>query len=204
MEQAGQLYVVAGLGNPGERYAATRHNLGFWVVDRLAEAGQFAGWRRERESLQNEGWLEARRVLLLKPLTFMNASGEAIAPVVARYRLPLDRLLVVCDDMDLPVGRIRLKAAGSSGGHRGLASIIAHLGTGFARLRVGIGRPDPRQMSVIDYVLAQMNPAEQEALGQATDRAATVVRLWLREGLAAAMNWGNPKEPPIVQSAGST
>ncbi|MBE3584288.1 MAG: aminoacyl-tRNA hydrolase [Limnochordaceae bacterium] len=204
MEQAGQLYVVAGLGNPGERYAATRHNLGFWVVDRLAEAGQFAGWRRERESLQNEGCLEARRVLLLKPLTFMNASGEAIAPVMARYRLPLDRLLVVCDDMDLPVGRIRLKAAGSSGGHRGLASIIAHLGTGFARLRVGIGRPDPRQMSVIDYVLAQMNPAEQEAFGQVTDRAATVVRLWLREGLTAAMNWGNPKEPPIVQSAGST
>ncbi len=181
--------LIVGLGNPGEQYTKTRHNVGFRVVDQLAER---LGWRwaasRER-ALVTEGVTGGQKLLLVKPTTYMNDSGQAVGPLLRFYKLTLADLLVICDDLDLPVGRVRLRERGSPGGQNGLGSIIAHVGSqDFARLRVGIGRPANGRMSIVDYVLG-IPPAEERAdLADSETRASDAALAWAAEGTQATMN----------------
>ncbi len=174
-------FLVVGLGNPGPRYAETRHNLGFWVVDHLAGEEGLAWNERGRAFVARwgSGWL-------MKPATFMNASGEAVAPFARYYKIPPERLLVVHDDMDLPLGRLRLRRGGSAGGQKGVRSVIENLGTdAFDRLRIGIGRP-PAGWDAASWVLSRFAPEELPLAQRAAETAAEAVRVWQEEGLAAA------------------
>jgi peptidyl-tRNA hydrolase, PTH1 family len=179
--------LVVGLGNPGPRYAGTRHNAGFLVVDLLAER---MGGRFRRRGLCDvlEGRLADVPVVLAKPRGYMNESGGPIVAVSRFYKVPVDRLAVVHDDLDLPFGTLRLKRGGGDGGHNGLRSATAALGTrDYARVRFGIGRPPGRQ-DPADYVLRDFSAAERKDLGYLVDRAADAVEVLLAEGLEAAQN----------------
>jgi PTH1 family peptidyl-tRNA hydrolase len=177
-------FLLAGLGNPGPAYQDTRHNAGFMVLDRLAgEEG--LSWRSRDEA----AWADWREGYLLKPLTMMNLSGKAVAPVVRKKGLEASQILVVYDDLDLPLGKIRIRPGGSSGGHRGVASIIEHLGTAdFPRLKIGIGRPPGETIS---YVLGSFSPAEREILASVIPAATQAIRIWLEQGLEAAQRTCN-------------
>ncbi len=180
------MFLLVGLGNPGARYAQTRHNAGFLVVEELARGAGRRFVQSECQARVARVRLEDREVLLAKPQTYMNASGEAVACLVRRNRISLDNLLVIADDLDLPLGIIRLRRRGGSGGHHGLDSIIAALGTEeFARLRVGVGRPAG---DAVEHVLGRFRAAERELFRAALERAAEAARVSLRDGLAAAMN----------------
>lgn len=186
--------LVVGLGNPGSEYAGTRHNAGFWVVDRLAADLGVSVRRKSFSALLGDGAHGGQKVYLLKPQTYMNRSGESVAAAARYFGLEPGEVLVVCDDLDLPLGRLRIRPKGGAGGHRGLTSIIQQLGTSdFPRLRIGIGRPDDKS-EVVDYVLGGLSAAEQETLSEAVERAAAAVNLWLAEGLEAAMNRYNTQE----------
>jgi PTH1 family peptidyl-tRNA hydrolase len=191
--------LIAGLGNPGMQYAATRHNAGFRAVDDLAER---LGWRWESSrarALVAQGVTGGQKIVLIKPQTYMNDSGMAVGAFMRFFKLPPADLLVICDDLDLPVGRVRLRERGSAGGQRGMESIIAHLGTtDFARLRVGIGRPAEPRHAVIDYVLGIPSAEERAVLGDAEARAADAALVWALEGPQAVMNRFNadPATPP--------
>ena len=177
--------LVVGLGNPGRRYEGTRHNLGFRVVDCLAERHAIALSRRRFEALVGDGAIGACRVLLAKPQTYVNLSGRAVAPLVRWHKCPLDDLLVVCDDLSLDLGRLRVRRKGSHGGHNGLRSIIECLGTEcFARVRIGIGRGADAVAHVLGRFGADEEPLAEAALG----RAADAVGVWLDDGIDAAMN----------------
>jgi len=180
--------LIAGLGNPGPRYTANRHNIGFQVLDTLAAAHELAFDRLLHRARVAGGTIAGRRVVLAKPLTFMNLSGQAVGPLVHWYKLPLDRLLVVYDDLDLPLGIVRLRPAGSSGGHKGLTSIIQTVGSQeFPRLRVGIGRPPPG-WDPADYVLHDFDRDEAPVIAAVYERTNAAIECWLTEGLIAAMN----------------
>jgi PTH1 family peptidyl-tRNA hydrolase len=193
-------HLIAGLGNPGEEYAKTRHNAGYSLAGKLAARWK-ADWKSERKF--NARVARARRngirVLLCQPRTFMNASGEAVKAVMSFYRLPPEHLLVAVDDADLPLGEIRLRAGGSSGGHHGLESVEEHLGTrAFARLRLGIGRKDGAR-EITDYVLDRFDAAEAALMEKVLCRAADQAECWLDDGIEMAMNRFNgvvdsPKE----------
>ncbi len=180
--------LVVGLGNPGEEYAGTRHNVGFDVVEILAA--------RLSVQMSNESRLPARvgktrlhedDVLLLEPLSYMNLSGPVVAKVVRERGLTLDRVLVISDDFQLPLGKLRLRAEGSAGGHNGLESLIAALGdTSFSRLRLGIGEPPPGYAEA--WVLGRFRPAERKAVEEAVERGANCAEDWCTLGLDAAMN----------------
>jgi peptidyl-tRNA hydrolase, PTH1 family len=179
--------LVVGLGNPGPRYAGTRHNAGFLVVELLAER---MGGRFRRRGLCDvlEGRLPDTPVVLAKPRTYMNESGGPIVGVSRFYKVPVDRLTIVHDDLDLPFGTLRLKRGGGDGGHNGLRSATAALGSReYARVRFGIGRPPGRQ-DPADYVLRDFSTAERKELGYLVDRAADAVEALLSEGLEAAQN----------------
>lgn len=194
--------LIVGLGNPGPEYARNRHNVGFRVVDVFAQAHQMAFRRILHQALIAEGRLAGQRVILAKPQTFMNLSGRSVRPLVSYYRVPLNRLLVVYDDMDLPLGAIRLRPRGSPGGHNGMKSIVQALGTmEFPRLRIGIGRP-PGHMNPADYVLQDFRPDEEEILEGVLHRATQAIRTFIEEGLEAAMNRFNAQ--PAMRPAGKT
>jgi PTH1 family peptidyl-tRNA hydrolase len=181
-------YLIAGLGNPGPAYRQNRHNVGFMVVDELAETADISIRRVESRALIGKGECAGESVLLVKPQTYMNDSGTAVAALMHFYKLPLDRLLVVHDDLDLPFGTLRLRPLGGTGGQKGMESIVNKLGTrDFARLRVGIGRP-PGRMDPRDYVLHDFNPPEQEQLPEVLKTAVDAVRWFIREGIESAMN----------------
>ena len=185
-----QCYIIAGLGNPGAQYARTRHNIGFMALEKLAESWR-AGWVTESKFAVRLARVDQdeRRLLLCQPQTYMNDSGEAIGALVRFYQVPLQNLLVVLDDADLPFGTIRLRPEGSSGGHHGLESIQQHLGSPqFARLRLGIGRDDPASREITDYVLSQFRKDESELLGKVLTRACQQIECWLSEGILSAMN----------------
>ncbi|WP_397546369.1 aminoacyl-tRNA hydrolase [Rhodothermus marinus] len=186
--------LIVGLGNPGSRYANTRHNAGFMVVDRLAERYGIA-WRSEKgPSLLGWGQLEGCPAGLMKPLTYMNRSGAAVAEVVRYYRIPLERLLVVYDDIHLPPGRIRLRPGGSAGGHNGVEDIIRALGTtAFPRLRIGIGSNFERGRQA-DYVLSPFTREEWPLIDEALERACRAAVTFACEGIEAAMNRYNRVE----------
>ena len=186
------LHIIVGLGNPGAEYAKTRHNAGFLVVDRLADRWK-TDWKLERKfgAFVARGTEVQSEVLLCKPQTFMNASGESVGPVTAFYHLAASRCLVVVDDADLPFGQIRMRPGGSSGGHHGLESIEGHLGTReFPRLRVGIGRREGKR-EITGHVLGKFSKAETEMLELVLARAANQAECWVREGIQKAMNQFN-------------
>ena len=190
------MWVVIGLGNPGTRYARTRHNVGFRVVDRLATRWHAGAEREAHRALVAEARREGERVLLVKPQTFMNASGESAASLQRFYRVDVAHVVAVHDDVDLGVGRLKVRTGGGPGGHRGIESLIAALGhDGFARIKVGVGRP-PAGWDTADWVLAAPRDEEATALDAAEDRAVDAVELLLAEGLARAMNRINQKEAP--------
>lgn len=184
-----QWHLIVGLGNPGAEYAKTRHNAGFLAVERLAECWR-ASWKLEKKFNARVAKmdLDGTRVLLCQPQTFMNLSGEAVGALKNFYQLPLERLLVAVDDADLPLGEIRLRASGSSGGHHGLESIEQHLSTReFARLRIGIGRADGAR-EITDYVLARFNADEAALMEKVLVRATNQAECWMADGMEKAMN----------------
>ena len=186
------LYLVVGLGNPGAEYARTRHNAGFLLAERLGERWK-AGWAYEKKFHARLARAEQqdRRVLLCEPETYMNSSGEAVAAVVAFYRVAIKNLVVAVDDADLPLGQIRLRPGGSSGGHHGLESIEQHLGTReYARLRIGIGRQDGAR-EITGYVLGRFNSTETALVDKVLNVAADQVETWLAAGIQTAMSQSN-------------
>ena len=183
------MWIIVGLGNPGADYAATRHNAGFLVVDNLARRWHIALRRAGTALRAGGGRVGDHAVTLAEPQTFMNCSGTALAQLP---RGAEDTLLVVYDDLDLPVGQVRIRRGGGSGGHRGIASIIEHVGTACARLRVGVGRP-PAGLDPADYVLAPLSAAELDALRPGIERAVDAVECLVGDGLAAAMNRFNAR-----------
>jgi peptidyl-tRNA hydrolase, PTH1 family len=182
--------MLAGLGNPGSRYESTRHNLGFLVIDLIAERWGRPHFASKFRSLVAQASAGDERHVLIKPQTYMNVSGEAIGPAATFFKLAPSQIVVVHDELDLPVGRIQLKVGGGTGGHNGLKSIIQHLGTpDFIRLRLGIGRPPADfRGDVADFVLETPPPAESPTIQKMIELAAVAVDDVLREGLSAAMN----------------
>jgi len=191
--------LVVGLGNPGSQYDRTRHNVGFDVLDRLARVWSL-DWQDKSKFKGNysEGAAPGLgKVRLLKPTTYMNRSGEAIRAVCDWYKLPPESVLVVYDDMDLPVGRLRLRLSGSAGGHNGIKSAIAHLGTQeFPRLRLGIGKSGGKQETV-GHVLGKFAPNEQPAIAEILDLSVEAIELSLRQGVEQAMNRYNNRTIPV-------
>jgi peptidyl-tRNA hydrolase, PTH1 family len=186
----GRVKIVIGLGNPGPKYAETRHNVGWMVLDRLSDRAGISGRGKERDAAVTvRGRLHDVDIALVKPLTFMNDSGIAVRKILARERAPLDQMLVVVDDFALPFGRLRIRPDGTHGGHNGLRSIVAELETQrFARLRVGIGEP---RRDAIDHVLSRFSSDERAQLPTFLDAAADAVETWAREGAPAAANLWN-------------
>ncbi|MBN2507909.1 MAG: aminoacyl-tRNA hydrolase [Verrucomicrobia bacterium] len=188
-----QWRLIVGLGNPGRRYARTRHNAGFMALETWGRRGPFE-WVFEKRFGAQMAWANVGgcRVALCRPETFMNASGKAVGAVACFYRFPPERLLVVVDDADLPLGEVRMRTQGSSGGHHGLESIERELGTRrFARLRIGIGRSGPGRREITDHVLARFRPEETGLLARVLERAADQMDCWVRHGAARAMNQFN-------------
>jgi peptidyl-tRNA hydrolase, PTH1 family len=184
-------YLIVGLGNPGPEYRHTRHNVGFMLADRLAERLGIKFSRLESKALVTKGDHMGRRIVLAKPHTFMNLSGQAVGALARYYKVPPANLLVAYDDVDLPLGTIRIRPGGGSAGQKGMASIIERLGTQvIPRMRLGISRP-PGRMEAADYVLQRFSPAEQELLSPTLDRAADAALLFVVQGLETAMNQYN-------------
>lgn len=180
--------LIAGLGNPGPRYAGTRHNVGFLVVDELARrwAASVDKYERRWEAQLGEGHCDDQRVLLLKPQTYMNLSGRSVLAVQQFYKLDLSDLLVICDDMALPTGTIRLRASGTGGGQKGLENVLLRLSSiDIARLRIGIGQAPSRFAS--EYVTGRFAPDEREPIETAIVSAADAIECWLSKGIDAAM-----------------
>jgi PTH1 family peptidyl-tRNA hydrolase len=190
--------MVVGLGNPGREYAAHRHNIGFRVVEALARAHGAAFARRKgAKAYVAEGRLNDRRLLLVKPQTFMNLSGQAVVRLSRERAIPPEAILVVYDDLDLPLGRLRLRPEGGSGGHKGMRSIIDALGTqAFPRLRVGIDRP-PTGVDPTEYVLQPFTKGEQSLVAEAVERAVAAIECWLAEGILVAMDQFNRLTPEV-------
>lgn len=181
---------IVALGNPGAGYRDTRHNVGWWLADRLRAVWSFPAFRREGEFLRSDGLRGDERVRLVKPLTYVNRSGRVVRALREAQGLRVERdLLVVVDDVSLPPGAIRVRARGSAGGHNGLASVEEACGTReYARLRIGVGRPPDDRVDLADWVLARPAAAEEEEILGVFDRAAGAVECWLREGAEEAMN----------------
>ncbi len=189
------MFLLVGLGNPGIKYAHTRHNAGFLVVDELASRCSTRLKEAKFESCYARTILAGTSLILAKPLTFMNRSGLAVAGLLRYYKIDLENLLIIYDDLDLPPGKIRLRPAGGSGGHRGMSSIIYHLGSDqFPRLRLGIGRggefesAEGREGQVISYVLSPFRPDEAGIMQEAVQTAADAAEAFLGKGIGEAMN----------------
>jgi PTH1 family peptidyl-tRNA hydrolase len=179
--------LVVGLGNPGTKYQGTRHNIGYELIDRLASGGRGANFTRKFEGQIAEAEIDFRRVLLLKPETFMNLSGRAVGQAVRFYKLEPSDLLVVCDDLSLPVGKLRIRPGGSDGGQKGLRDITLHLGTEqFPRLRIGIG--DQGTADAADYVLSRFRSTERPLVDDTLILASQAVAVWVTQGIDQAMN----------------
>jgi PTH1 family peptidyl-tRNA hydrolase len=182
--------VVVGLGNPGSRYAGTRHNVGFAVIDALAESPKASGFQSRFQAQVAEVIEEPHKVLLVKPETFMNLSGRCVRQVVDFYQVPLEDLLVVSDDINLPLGKIRARARGTHGGHNGLRDIQNHLATTeYSRLRIGVGAPDEDE--AIDHVLSRFRPGERPVMEEAIATAVQAVLVWVHQGIEVCMNQFN-------------
>ena len=183
--------LIVGLGNPGREYEATRHNVGFMVVDYLAEKWTATIGKTQLKALVGEGKFNNEKIILAKPITYMNLSGEAVGALLRWHKLGPEDLIVVYDDLDLQPGKLRVRAQGSAGGHNGIKSIIQHLGTDtFPRLKVGIGRPHPGQ-DTADYVLNRFASGERELMVQTIARAVEAVEVIITQGVIQAANLYN-------------
>ena len=180
--------LIVGLGNPGVQYELSRHNVGFRVVDRLAEISRIFICAKRFKTFFGKGRIDSEEVVLIKPITFMNLSGEGVRKTANFFHLGIEDIIVIHDDIDLPFGRLRFKRKGGDGGHQGVRSIIESLGeNAFLRLKVGVGRP-PKEMDPANYVLAPFNPTERSDLDAIISRGAEAVVVLLREGINVAMN----------------
>lgn len=190
-EESSNNYLIVGLGNPGREYKHTRHNIGFMTIDKLAVDLSIRLSKVQSKALIATALLDGRKLILVKPQTFMNLSGQSVISLLRFYRIPLEQMIVIHDDIDLPVGTIRIRPGGGSAGQRGLASIIEKLGTqAFPRLRIGVGRP-PGRMDAADYVLQDFLKAEQPIMEKVIAEASQAARTFVLEGLDKAMNTYN-------------
>lgn len=186
--------LIAGLGNPGAEYGNTRHNVGFFVVDRLASRWRIDMTRQKHCAICGSGMYSEEKVLLLKPQTFMNRSGTSVAEAANFYKVEMKDILVILDDMALPLGQMRLRSQGSSGGHNGLQDVLNKLGSqSVNRLRIGIGYP--QHGDTVNYVLSAFTQQESLELAALLPQAAAAVECWVRDGMVAAMNQFNASEP---------
>ena len=186
--------IIVGLGNPGNEYAKTRHNVGFMLIDALADNLNITLWKDKFNAQIAEGRIGTEKILLVKPQTYMNNSGEAVGPLMRWYKLEPEDIIVAHDDMDIPAGTVRIRKKGSSGGHNGIKSLIAHLGSeNFARIRLGIGRPHPG-WSVVKHVLAPFPAEDRIEVDKAIDYLIPAVKCIITDGLDIAMNKYNPKK----------
>ena len=182
-------WIVAGLGNPGDKYENTRHNAGFLVVDELARRGGFSVRKVKHKALTETAVIGGQGVLVMKPTTYMNLSGEAVGDAARFYKIPPERVLIISDDTDLPVGKLRIRKSGSAGGHNGLKSIIQHLGgDGFPRLKVGVGGKPHPDYDMADWVLGKLQGEDKKVFDEAVKKAADAIECLLKEGPDKAMN----------------
>lgn len=188
------MYIIAGLGNPGREYINTRHNIGFDVIDALVDKYNISGPELKHKAMIGRGQIGGQKVVLVKPLTYMNLSGESLRAVVDYYKADVEQeLIVISDDISLPPGQIRVRKKGSAGGHNGLKNIIRLLGTeNFQRIRMGVGEK-PEEYELADWVLGRFGQEDRQAADQAVDQAVRAVELMLTEGADAAMNQFNRK-----------
>ena len=191
-DSGGAAWLIVGLGNPGEKYENTRHNVGFQVIDELAERQGKPVQRLKFKALTGLLTIGGEKALVMKPVTYMNMSGEAVRPAADFYKLPPERILVISDDVALAAGRLRIRAKGSAGGHNGLKSIIQHLGTDqFPRLKVGVGGKPHPDYDMADWVLGKLQGEDKKAMDEAARRAAQAVECLLSQGMDKAMNQYN-------------
>lgn len=182
-------WIVVGLGNPGSQYASTRHNMGFLTVDKLAEVQKFSFNKLRFKAWTGTFSCGGEKVLVMKPQTYMNLSGESVGEAVRFFKVPADHVLVISDDISLPVGKLRIRPSGSAGGHNGLKNIIAHLGTDqFPRIKVGVGVPQQQGYDTVDYVIGKPNKEEQALLIPALDKAVAAIPYLIENGVQNAMN----------------
>ena len=182
-------WLIVGLGNPGDKYEGTRHNVGFMVADELGERGRFPIQRLKYKALTSTAAIGGQGALVMKPTTYMNLSGEAVGEAARFYKLPPDHVLVFSDDVDLPLGRLRIRTGGSAGGHNGLKSIIQHLGTDqFPRIKLGVGGKPHPDYDMADWVLGRLQGEDRKILDEAAKRAADAAACFLKDGPQKAMN----------------
>ncbi len=187
------MIMIAGLGNPGKEYEKTKHNVGFWVIDKLAKEYNINVTKFKHKALIGEGIIAGKKVLLVKPQTYMNLSGESIREIIKFYKIPLDQFYVIYDDTSLPLSNVRIREKGSAGGHNGIKNIIAHLGTDiFLRIKVGIGEK-PNGWDLANYVLAPFSKDEEPLILSGVDKACHAIELLLNKGIKEAMNQTNQK-----------
>ncbi len=186
---SGIQWLVVGLGNPGAKYESTRHNMGFLVVDKLAQNEKLK-FNKLRFKAWTATWeVGGEKVLLMKPQTYMNLSGEAVGQAARFYKIPADHVLVISDDIALPAGKLRIRAGGSAGGHNGLKNIIQHLGTDrFPRIKVGVGSPQQAEYDIADWVTGKPMGADQKVIIEALDKAVAAIPVLIEQGVDRAMN----------------
>lgn len=188
------MYIIAGLGNPTREYEKTRHNAGFCAIDALADRYDIAVTEKKHKALYGKGMIEGHKVILAKPQTFMNLSGESIRALVDFYKISLEELIIIYDDISLEPGQLRIRLKGSAGGHNGIKNIIAQLGTQeFPRIKVGVGAKPPR-MDLADYVLSRFSQGEQKLMEDAFRDAADAAVMMMTDGADRAMNHFNTKK----------
>lgn len=188
------MYIIAGLGNPTKEYDKTRHNVGFSVIDALADQYNIDVSERKHKALCGRGAIEGQKVVLMKPQTFMNLSGESIRAAVDFYKVDPEDIIIIYDDISLEPGQLRIRLKGSAGGHNGIKNIIAHLGTQeFPRIKVGVGAKPPR-MDLADYVLSRFSQGEQKLMDDAFKEAADAAVMMMTDGAERAMNHFNTKK----------
>jgi len=188
------MYLIAGLGNPSKTYEGTRHNIGFMMIDAIGEKYDIDVTTKKHKAFVGRGIIDGMRVILAKPQTYMNLSGESVREIADFYKIEPENIIIIYDDISLDVGQLRIRKKGSAGGHNGIKNIIAHLGTQeFPRIKVGIGNK-PEGWDLADYVLSKYSKAEQEALEEAADGVIGAVKLMLMDDIEAAMNRYNAKK----------
>ncbi|MDL2280484.1 aminoacyl-tRNA hydrolase [Selenomonadales bacterium OttesenSCG-928-I06] len=188
--------LIVGLGNPGKEYQNTRHNIGFMAIDKLAAKFNASTWQEKKNYVQAECLsVISEKILLLKPLTYMNLSGDAVQAVMNWYKLSLDDIIVIYDDLDLEIGRIRLRQKGSSAGHKGIESIIYTLNSDvFKRIKIGIGRPSNKNFAINNFVLSKFSSEEESLINEALEKTCDAVECILKKDIISAMNIFNPNE----------